>query len=53
MARIIVGARLRGETRRSPFFHADGTPKVAPHVLSADELRAVESARDAYFGAKR
>ena len=50
MVGIIVGARLRREQKRSPFFHADGKPKVTPHVLSAEELRAVEAARDATRG---
>jgi hypothetical protein len=43
---IILGARLRREQRRSPFFHPDGKLKVTPHVLGAEELRSVEAARD-------
>ena len=46
MARLlamIVGARLRGEQRRSPFTRPE------PHVLGADELRAIEAARDAAY----
>ena len=50
MVGIIVGARFRREQRRSPFFHADGKLKVTPHLLSAEELRAVEAARDATHG---
>jgi hypothetical protein len=47
MIRTILGARLRGEQRRSPFFQRSGELKVSPTVLGAEELRAVEAARDA------
>ena len=47
MVQMILAARLRGEQRHSPFFQPDGQPRVPPHVLSAEELRAVETARDA------
>lgn len=46
--RLALGARLRGDQRRSPFFDPrSGAPIVEPQVLSPDELRAVETARDA------
>lgn len=45
--RVLVMARLRGDHTRSPFFDAAGAPCATPHVLSRDELRAVEVARDA------
>ena len=39
--------RLRGDHKRSPFFDPQtGEPIVTPRELSADELRAVETARD-------
>ena len=44
---ILLAARLRGDHARSPFFDAvSGAPVVEPHVLTAEELRAVETARD-------
>jgi len=47
ITRILIGAKLRGDARRSPFFDAEsGTPVAVPKVLSADELREVEMARD-------
>src|SRR5690606_41564072 len=46
---IIVGAKLRGDARRSPFFDAaNGEPVAAPNVLSEEELRRIEPARDRY-----
>lgn len=46
--RILTAAKLRGDRRRSPFFDpASGKPVASPIVLSADELREVERARDA------
>lgn len=46
--RLFVAARLRGDHRRSPFFDPEsGEPRVAPHVLGADELRRVRSAQAA------
>ena len=47
MVGIILAARLRREQRRSPFFHADGKLKMMPHVLSAEDLQAIETTRDA------
>jgi hypothetical protein len=44
---MLLAARLRRDQLRSPFFHPDGELRVAPHVLSAEELRAVEASRDA------
>jgi hypothetical protein len=47
MLRIVTGARLRGDRKRSPFFDpATGRLRVEPRVLTADELRAVVAARD-------
>ena len=43
----ILGARLRGEHSPSPFFDAKtGALVRTPRVLTAEELRAVEAARD-------
>jgi len=40
--------RLRGDHKRSPFFDAQtGEPTARARVLSGDELRAAEAARDA------
>jgi hypothetical protein len=47
VVRIILTARLRGDQRRSPFFRPTGEIAVTPRVLSADELRSAESARNA------
>jgi hypothetical protein len=48
MLGIVVGARLRGDRKRSPFFDPDtGRTLVKPRVLTPDELRAVVAARDA------
>jgi hypothetical protein len=44
---MALAARLRRDQRRSPFFDAQGRLKVAPRVLSPEELRAVEASRDA------
>jgi len=43
---MVAGARLRGDHKRSPFFDANREPIATPHVLSASELAAVETARD-------
>ena len=43
----ILGARLRGDHARSPFFDAKtGALVRTPRVLTAEELRAVEAERD-------
>ena len=47
MSRLILAARFRRDQRRSPLLGVDGAPTVSPHVLSAQELQAVEAARDA------
>jgi hypothetical protein len=48
MIRLALGARLRGDGKRSPFFDpATGAPRATPYVLTPDELRVVEAARDA------
>lgn len=45
--RIIGGARLRGDHRRSPFFDAEsGAPIVPPRVLRDEELAAAQAQRD-------
>jgi hypothetical protein len=47
--KVLLGARLRGDGKRSPFFEGDsGKLRVAPHVLSDEELQRVEAARDAW-----
>jgi hypothetical protein len=47
MLGLVVRARLGGAGRRSPFFDpATHEPTVQPSVLTPDELRAVEAARD-------
>jgi hypothetical protein len=46
LARIVLAARLRRDQLRSPFFQPTGDLRVAPRVLSAEELRAVEATRD-------
>jgi hypothetical protein len=49
MVGLVVKARWRGEGKRSPFFDpATRTPRATPRVLTPDELRAVEAARDAW-----
>lgn len=35
LGRIVLGARLRGDQRRSPFFRADGKPSAAPRAQAA------------------
>jgi len=46
--RVLLAARLRGDHRRSPFFDPEsGARRAKPKVLSEEELRAVETARDA------
>lgn len=47
LARMILGARLRGDHKRSPFFDGSGTLSRASKVLSPEELAAAEAARDA------
>jgi hypothetical protein len=47
LARMILVARLRRDRLRSAFFDPTGKPKASPRVLGAEELRAVEAARDA------
>ena len=48
LAWLLLSARLRGEHARSPFFDpATGEPVATPRVLTVDELRAVERAREA------
>jgi hypothetical protein len=48
MLGVVAGARLGGAARRSPFFDpGTGEPRVQPKILSTDELRRVEAARDA------
>ena len=43
----ILGARLRGDHARSPFFDAKtGALVRTPRVLTTEELRAVEAKRD-------
>jgi len=37
-------ARFTGDYKRTPFFRADGTPIVTPHVLSSDEHATVMKA---------
>jgi hypothetical protein len=46
-ARIVLVARLRGDHKASPFFDPrTGAPRAIPQVLSEQELRDVEQARD-------
>ena len=40
LVRLVLVARLRRDQLHSPFFEPSGEPRVAAHVLSADELRA-------------
>ena len=48
VAAKLLTARLRGDHKRSAFFDPNtGLPRVVPHVLTVDERRAVEKARDA------
>lgn len=39
--RVMLGGALRGESRPSPFFEDDGSPKVAPRVLDPVERAAL------------
>jgi hypothetical protein len=49
LLRIMLGARLRGDHKRSPFFGAPSyEPSAVPRVLEAEELLRVEAARDAF-----
>jgi hypothetical protein len=51
-ARIVLGAWLRGDRRRSPFFDPrTGAPVALARVLTDAELSEVEAARDAGAGA--
>jgi hypothetical protein len=43
LLRIMVGARLRGDHTRSPFFAATGQPVAVPHVLTGAELAAARA----------
>jgi Family of unknown function (DUF6151) len=43
LLRLMVGARLRGEHARSPFFAASGEPVAPPRVLTAEELAAAQA----------
>ncbi len=46
--RMLLMARLRGDHARSPFLDAQTGERIAsPRVLTGEELRAVEAARDA------
>ena len=38
-AAALLGARITGSYRQTPFFNADGSPVSQPKVLSADERR--------------
>jgi hypothetical protein len=38
--RIMVGARLRGDQKRSPFFDREGQPVAVPRALSEEERQA-------------
>jgi len=50
-ARIVLGAWLRGDARRSPFFDPEtGAPRASPRVLTEVERAEVEAARDAGAG---
>ena len=47
IARLLL-ARIRGQHLPTPFFDSESSkPSVEPHVLSADELQHVVTARDA------
>ncbi len=46
-ARVVLAARLRGDHKASPFFDPrTGAPRAIPQVLSEQQLRDVERARD-------
>ncbi len=48
LAPPMLMGRLRGEHTRGPFFDpATGQPRATPRVLTEEELRSVEAARDA------
>jgi hypothetical protein len=48
LLRMMLVGRLRGDHKRGPFFDpANDAPRATPRVLTADELREVEAARDA------
>ena len=44
---LVLGRWLRGDKARSPFIDASGKPVARPRVLSDNELRDAEAARDA------
>ena len=44
MASRMVRARLSGDYRNNPFFHADGRPLATPHVLSRQERDELDAA---------
>ena len=44
--RTLIGARLDGSYKRTPFFDRAGSPVVKPHVLSAEERRDLGEAVD-------
>lgn len=45
---ILLGSRLRGDQRRSPFYDPETLEPIAkPRVLTEDELARVEATRDA------
>jgi hypothetical protein len=46
--RVMLGGALRGESRPSPFFEDDGSPKVAPRVLDPAEREALQARLDAH-----
>lgn len=41
-ARRMIGAKLSGAHKINPFFNADDTPVVTPHLVSAEERRAID-----------
>ncbi|MGI9431626.1 MAG: DUF6151 family protein [Myxococcota bacterium] len=50
-ARIVLGAWVRGDARRSPFFDPEtGASRATPRVLTGAERGEVEAARDAGAG---
>lgn len=51
IARMLVAWKLRGDRKHSPFFDAaSGAPASVPKVLSEEELRRLERARDGFRG---
>ena len=49
--KTIVGARLNGDHKRTPFFTADGSPVAEPQVLSAEAYEKLMAEVDAARGA--